>query len=189
MAHSNSSAAATEVTVAMTTVAGAAATHTPIPPTPSPLAVASLLGVDLGTMFIVGFCVALRQRARPTSSLAGPTAAARYSRRPSAADVARLTEPSLESAGPIILITAAGMMAAMLPSSAPPPFNNVYLATAISDGALVCMRMNDSGFRVFSRLGGATPARSLQTWTPRSAIVGCTALATTVVLALLLPLR
>src|SRR5947208_4297490 len=39
--------------------AGAAATHTLVPPTPGPLAVAGTLGVDLGTMVLVGLVVSL----------------------------------------------------------------------------------------------------------------------------------
>src|SRR5437899_814946 len=43
----------------MAIAAGAAATHTLVPPTPGPLAVAGTLGVDLGTMVLVGLVVAL----------------------------------------------------------------------------------------------------------------------------------
>src|SRR5256885_16679599 len=39
--------------------AGAGATHTLVPPTPGPLAVAGTLGVDLGSMVLVGLAVAL----------------------------------------------------------------------------------------------------------------------------------
>src|SRR5213596_3862779 len=39
--------------------AGAGATHTLVPPTPGPLAIAGTLGVDLGTMVLVGLVVAL----------------------------------------------------------------------------------------------------------------------------------
>src|SRR6059036_647615 len=39
--------------------AGAGATHTLVPPTPGPLAIAGTLGVDLGTMLLVGIVVAL----------------------------------------------------------------------------------------------------------------------------------
>src|SRR4029077_11941042 len=39
--------------------AGAGATHTLGPPTPGPLAIAGTLGVDLGTMVLVGAAVAL----------------------------------------------------------------------------------------------------------------------------------
>src|SRR2546430_6197284 len=43
----------------MAIAAGAAATHTLVPPTPGPLAVAGMLGVDLGTMVLVGMVVAV----------------------------------------------------------------------------------------------------------------------------------
>ncbi len=43
----------------MAIAAGAAATHALVPPTPGPLAVASNLGVDLGTMILVGLVVAV----------------------------------------------------------------------------------------------------------------------------------
>src|SRR6266851_349736 len=39
--------------------AGAGATHTLVPPTPGPLAIAGTLGVDLGTMVVIGIVVAL----------------------------------------------------------------------------------------------------------------------------------
>jgi gluconate:H+ symporter, GntP family len=320
---------------------GAAATHTLVPPTPGPLAVASLLGVDLGTMVLVGFVVALPgaiaaylfagaadrrmpveppsladdavesgmraegHAASPDAPLPGLTAsvapilvpvllissntlatslsrtggasAARWAalvpyttvignpnlallvatalaiwlfvrqRRASRADVAALTEASLASAGPIIFITAAGgafggtlqaaqvgpaiqalfgghggisgvavlllgfgvasllkvaqgsstvamittagMLAAMLGALSSLPFHPVYLATAIAGGSLVGSWMNDSGFWVFSRLGGVSELQTLRTWTPVAAIVGATTLLTTVALALLLPLR
>jgi GntP family gluconate:H+ symporter len=318
----------------MAIAAGAAATHTLVPPTPGPLAVASLLGVDIGTMVIVGFVVAVpaaiagflyagwmngrmpitppvvadeapdataRATTAPpgllpsmtpialpvllissntlTSSIIGSNGAhapiwdalAPYTavlgnanlalffsaafglwlftrqRRASRAQVAELTEESLASAGPIILITAAGgafgatlqaaqvgpaiqgiftghegssgvallvlafavaslikiaqgsstvamittagMIAAMLRDTVPLPFHPVYLATAIAGGSLVGTWMNDSGFWVFTRLGGVTETQALRTWTPVAAIVGTTAMLTTVAMALLLPLR
>jgi gluconate:H+ symporter, GntP family len=49
--------------------------------------------------------------------------------------------------------------------------------------------MNDSGFWVFSKLGGVTELQTLKSWTPLAAIVGTTTLLVTVTLALLVPLR
>lgn len=43
----------------MAIAAGGAATHTLVPPTPGPLLVANNLGIDLGTMIVVGMIVAL----------------------------------------------------------------------------------------------------------------------------------
>jgi GntP family gluconate:H+ symporter len=314
--------------------AGAAATHTLVPPTPGPLAVAGALGVDLGTMIVVGLVVSLPAAAAglafagwvdrrmpvdtprepsgagaaapagdsappglvpavlpivlpvvliSTNTLvtalrgASPAAASALAaiaptaailgdpnlalllaagiaiwvfvrqRRASRAAVSTLVERSLMGAGVIILITAAGggfgatlqaagigqaiqalasargagaglillllaftvsslikiaqgsstvamittagMLGAMLAGAPALSFHPVYLATATAGGSLVGTWMNDSGFWVFSRMGGVTEVETLKSWTPLSAVVGCTAMLTTVVLALLVPLR
>jgi GntP family gluconate:H+ symporter len=318
----------------MAIAAGAAATHTLVPPTPGPLAVAGALGVDLGTMILLGLVVSLPAAAaglafagwvdrrmpveppgepdgaRPAEraaaaalpglvpavlpialpvvlissntlvmalSAASATAAGRlgalsrvtailgdpnlalllaagialwvYARRRRAtrAEISALVERALMGAGVIVLITAAGggfgatlqaaqigpaiqalaaargpgagllflflaftvsslikiaqgsstvamittagMLAAMLSGTAALPFHPAYLATAIGGGSLVGTWMNDSGFWVFSRMGGVPEIETLKSWTPLSAVVGVTAMATTVVLATLLPLR
>jgi len=318
----------------MAIAAGAAATHTLVPPTPGPLAVAGTLGVDLGTMVLVGMVVAVPaagvgllfagwvDRRMPvvprTDPAEGAAAAAgtrtlpgllpsllpivlpvllissntvvvsmmsragghttRWSalapftaivgnanlallvsavvalgvyarqRGASRADLAEMVETSLMSAGVIILITAAGgafgatlqaaqigpaieaafgggrgagsgmallllgfavaslmkfaqgsstvamittaaMLAAMIPGPDALPFHTVYVATAIASGSLVGTWMNDSGFWVFSKMGGVAEIETLKSWTPVLAIVGVTAMVTTLVLALLVPLR
>ncbi len=88
----------------------------------------------------------------------------------------------------VAMITTAGMLGAVVTGAAL-PFHPVYVATSISGGALVGAWMNDSGFWVFSRLGGVSERATLLTWTPIAAIVGSTAFATTVLLALIFPLR
>jgi GntP family gluconate:H+ symporter len=88
----------------------------------------------------------------------------------------------------VAMITTSGMIAAMIHGVAL-PFHPVYVATAIAGGSLVGSWMNDAGFWVFSRVGGVSEAQTLKSWTPLSAVVGTTALLTTVVLALLFPLR
>src|SRR6266700_2958159 len=320
--------------------AGAGATHTLVPPTPGPLAVAGTLGVDLGTMVLVGIVVALpaagagllfagwvdrrmpvvpqrpaalavgasavtapglrrlpglvpsilpiilpvllisshtvvvSMTARPGMHVAMWSALAPYTaiignpnlalllgtgiamwvyarqRRVSRADLAEMVETSLMSAGVMILIiaasggfgvalqatqigsvierafvgqaaasgagsglvflflgfgvasliklaqgsstvamiTTAAMLAAMLPASCL-PFHTVYVATAIASGSLVGTWMNDSGFWLFSKMGGVTEIETLKSWTPVLGIVGVTAMVTTLVLALVVPLR
>jgi len=318
--------------------AGAGATHTLVPPTPGPLAIAGTLGVDLGTMVLVGAAVALPAAAAgllfagwvdrrmpvvpPASAARGvsaaevaPTAplpglipsllpillpvllisshtvvasmtarpgmhAAMWStlepytaiignpnlallvgtgiamwvyarqRRASRADIAEMVETSITSAGVMILIiaasggfgvalqatgigsviertfvgqaaasgigsglvflfigfgvasliklaqgsstvamiTTAAMLTAMLPASGL-PFHTVYVATAIASGSLVGTWMNDSGFWLFSKMGGVTEIETLKSWTPVLGIVGVTAMVTTLALALLVPLR
>ena len=90
----------------------------------------------------------------------------------------------------VAMITAAAMLAAMLPANGGRlPFHTVYVATAIASGSLVGTWMNDSGFWLFSKMGGVTEMETLKSWTPVLAIVGVTAMVTTVALALLVPLR
>src|SRR5207247_691207 len=312
--------------------AGAGATHTLVPPTPGPLAVAGTLGVDLGTMVLVGLAVALpaatagllfagwvdrRMPVVPTAPAAAPTATEALpglvvsllpivlpvllissntvvqsmTARPGAhlalwlalapytaiignpnlamlvatavamwvyarhgvsrAALAALVDTSLMGAGFIILIiaasgafgvalqatgigpvierafvgnaaagvgsglvflflgfgvaslikiaqgsstvamiTTAAMLAAMLPANGRSlPFHTVYVATAIASGSLVGSWMNDSGFWLFSKMGGGTELETFKSWTPVLAVVGLTSMVTTVVLALLVPLR
>ena len=51
---------------ALPLLAGLAVTHTFIPPTPGPVAVADILGVDLGTLILLGFIAGI-----PTAAVAG----------------------------------------------------------------------------------------------------------------------
>jgi len=88
----------------------------------------------------------------------------------------------------VAMITSAAMLAAMLPASGL-PFHTVYVATAIASGSLVGTWMNDSGFWLFSKMGGVTEFQTLKSWTPVLALVGVTAMVTTLVLAVLVPLR
>src|SRR5437868_3820710 len=90
----------------------------------------------------------------------------------------------------VAMITTAAMLAAMVPASGRGlPFHTVYVATAIASGSLVGTWMNDSGFWLFSKMGGVTELETFKSWTPVLAVVGLTSMVTTVVLALLVPLR
>lgn len=88
----------------------------------------------------------------------------------------------------VAMITTAAMLAAMIGAAGELPFHTVYVATAIGSGSLVGSWMNDSGFWIFTKMGGLTEAESLRSWTPLLAVVGITAMATTTLLALALPL-
>ena len=89
----------------------------------------------------------------------------------------------------VAMITTAGMLGAMITGAGELPFHTVYVATSIASGALVGSWMNDSGFWVFTKMGGLTEVEALKTWTPLLALIGCTAMLCTVLLALLVPLR
>ncbi len=262
--------------------AGAGATHTLVPPTPGPLAIAGTLGVDLGTMVLVGAVVALPAAAAgllfagwvdrrmpvlppapaalgvsaaevaPTAPLPGlipsllpillpvllissHTVVASMTARPgvhvamwsalepytaisgnpnlallvgtgialwvyarqrraSRADIAEMVETSITSAGVMILIIAAsgGFGVALQATGIGSVIERTFVgqaAAAIASGSLVGTWMNDSGFWLFSKMGGVTEIETLKSWTPVLGIVGVTAMVTTLALALLVPLR
>lgn len=88
----------------------------------------------------------------------------------------------------VAMITAAGMMGAVVIDAPSMPFHPVYIATAIGCGSLVGSWMNDSGFWIFSKMGGFTEAEALKTWTPGLAAVGCGGMAMTLILSMVMPL-
>ena len=49
--------------------------------------------------------------------------------------------------------------------------------------------MNDSGFWIFAKMGGLTEVEALKSWTPLLAVLGVTAMVTTTLLAMFVPLR
>jgi len=87
----------------------------------------------------------------------------------------------------VAMITAAGMMAAMIDPAAL-AFNVVYLALAIGAGSLVGSWMNDSGFWIYCKMGGITEREALRSWTVLLVVLGVTAMAVNMLLAVLLPM-
>ncbi len=88
----------------------------------------------------------------------------------------------------VAMITTSGMISAMLAGAGALSFHPVYLATAIASGSLVGSWMNDSGFWIYTKMGGLTEVEALKSWTPLLALLGVTGMATTLLLALFLPL-
>ena len=87
----------------------------------------------------------------------------------------------------VAVITTSGMMAAML-GDTQLPFHPVYLATAIGGGGLIGSWMNDSGFWIFSKMGGISEVDALKTWTPLLCVLGTTMFIMTLILATVLPM-
>lgn len=87
----------------------------------------------------------------------------------------------------VAMITAAGMMAAMIEGQ-PPPFHPVYLALAIGFGGLFVVWMNDSGFWIIARMSGFSEMEVLKTWTVTLAIMSVLGLLLTGLLAWLMPM-
>lgn len=88
----------------------------------------------------------------------------------------------------VAMITTASMLAAMIPSPDSIGCHPVYLALAIGAGSLIGSWMNDSGFWIFSKMGGLTEVETLRSWTPLLAILGTTAMVVTSLLAWLFPM-
>lgn len=67
-------------------------------------------------------------------------------------------------------------------------YHPVYLATAVGSGSLMGSWMNDSGFWVFTKMGGLTESESLRSWTLLLAVLSVCGLGFTVLFSRLLPM-
>ena len=67
-------------------------------------------------------------------------------------------------------------------------YHPVYLGTAVGSGSLMGSWMNDSGFWVFTKMGGLTEAEGLKSWTILLAVLGITGLAVTILLSMVMPM-
>lgn len=88
----------------------------------------------------------------------------------------------------VAMIVGAGMMAAII-GDAKPDYNMVYVATAVGTGSLMGSWMNDSGFWVFTKMGGLTEGESLRSWTPLLMVLSLVGLVVTILLSQVLPMN
>ena len=88
----------------------------------------------------------------------------------------------------VAMIIGAGMMSAII-GDAKPDYNMVYIATAVGSGSLMGSWMNDSGFWVFTKMGGLTEGESLRSWTPLLGVLSLIGLLFTLILSQTLPLN
>jgi len=93
-----------------------------------------------------------------------------------------------QGSGTVSMITTSAMIAAMITSPESLGYHPAYLATAIGAGSLTGSWMNDSGFWVFAKMGGLTEIETLKTWTILLIVLGITAMAFTVLLAMTVPM-
>ncbi len=94
-----------------------------------------------------------------------------------------------QGSGTVAMITASGMMAAILGSESQLPCHPIYLFAAIGFGSMLFSWMNDSGFWVVGRMSGFTEKETLKTWTPLLAVMGLVGLVEVLILSFFLPLR
>ncbi|MGB7325096.1 MAG: SLC13 family permease [Rubripirellula sp.] len=88
----------------------------------------------------------------------------------------------------VAMIIGAGMMSAII-GDIKPEYNLVYVATAVGAGSLMGSWMNDSGFWVFTKMGGLTEGESLRSWTPLLAVLSIVGLLATILFSQVLPMR
>jgi len=88
----------------------------------------------------------------------------------------------------VAMIVGAGMMSAII-GDAKPDYNMVYVATAVGTGSLMGSWMNDSGFWVFTKMGGLTEGESLRSWTPLLMVLALVGLVVTIALSQVLPMN
>jgi GntP family gluconate:H+ symporter len=93
-----------------------------------------------------------------------------------------------QGSGTVSMITTVSIFAAMDVSPEVLGCNPVYLAMAIGSGSLVGDWMNNSGFWIFSRMGGFTETETLKSWTIVTAALGLIGLGFTILFAYLLPM-
>lgn len=94
-----------------------------------------------------------------------------------------------QGSGTVAMITASGMMAAILGNQPALACHPVYLFAAIGFGGLPISWMNDSGFWVVGRMSGFSERETLKTWTPLLALIGVAGLIEVLILSVILPLR
>ncbi|MBL4886089.1 MAG: gluconate permease [Planctomycetaceae bacterium] len=92
-----------------------------------------------------------------------------------------------QGSGTVAMITAAPMLAAMLPQADQLSIHPVYMAMSVGFGSLGISWMNDSGFWVFSQMGGLTEWETLRTWTVLLTLISVFGFSLTCLLATVYP--
>ena len=86
------------------------------------------------------------------------------------------------------MIIGSSMVAAIVGELDVLSYNPAYLVSAIGAGSLIGSWMNDSGFWIFCKMSGLTEAEALKSWTPLLFVMGCTSMATTILLSMVWPM-
>lgn len=98
----------------------------------------------------------------------------------SLAAVVRITQGSAT----VAMITAAGIMAPIIPVFNLNPQNIALIVTAIGAGATILSHVNDSGFWIVSKYLGMTEKQTLKSWTVMETIIAVSGLAFTLLYSL-----
>jgi len=172
---------------ALPLLAGLAVTHAFIPPTPGPIAVADLLGADLGYVIMFGALAGL-----PAMILGGPVLARAYRN----TAVSTLEELVLfgfviaflvriaQGSATVAMITAAGLTAPVAAVAGLGPADTALLVIAIASGATMTSHVNDSGFWLVNQYLEQTPEETLKSWTVATTVMGLTGVAVACIISI-----
>lgn len=94
-----------------------------------------------------------------------------------------------QGSGTVAMITAVGLMAAILGDGSSLTVHPIYIFLAIGFGALFCSWMNDSGFWVVGKLSGFTERETLASWTVLTIFISVFGLIQVMIASTLLPMK
>jgi GntP family gluconate:H+ symporter len=94
-----------------------------------------------------------------------------------------------QGSGTVAMITAVGLMAAILGDGSSLTVHPIYIFLAIGFGALFCSWMNDSGFWVVGKLSGFTERETLASWTVLTIFISVVGLIEVLIVSSVLPGR
>ena len=94
-----------------------------------------------------------------------------------------------QGSGTVAMITAVGLMAAILGDGSSLTVHPIYIFLAIGFGALFCSWMNDSGFWVVGKLSGFTERETLASWTVLTIFISVFGLLQVMIASPLLPMK
>lgn len=90
----------------------------------------------------------------------------------------------LQGSATVAMLSAAGLMAAVVEQSHLSPQHNALLVISIASGATTTSHVNDSGFWLVSRYFGLSVPDTLKTWTVSTTLIALVGLITAVLLSL-----
>lgn len=88
----------------------------------------------------------------------------------------------------VAMIVGAGMMSAVI-GSQPLNYHLVYVAAAVGTGSLMGSWMNDSGFWIYTKMGGLSESEALKSWTVLLMVLSVVGLGVTLSLSMLMPMQ
>jgi len=90
----------------------------------------------------------------------------------------------LQGSATVAMITAAGVVAALLKTDPLNPMDTALLVIAIASGASILSHVNDSGFWLVSKYLGMTEKQTFRSWTMMTTILAVVGITTVAILSL-----